>query len=590
MSSKQSPRKKEPQKKGRQKNGATFLPTLFAILKRSEMGNGKTMISWANGGKSLKVHDRDLFLTKVMPQYFATCSWNNFILQLKWYGFDRIGHDTFSHEKFNRRNRNQAEQIERLKQVKTWPEPPPSASLPSDDKKKVAIKKIPPKSKISRPQKKSSSHAVAKNNDDGDDDDDSTSSEEEVEFREKAASKPPSRGQSKRNVSGKSDDTKMKAAALGSRKGQPKSSGSKKSDGRKKKVVASTAKEEDEDSEEDGRNEKKELKFAMKVMAIMDHSESDPKTKEIVSWVDNGTALQIYDRKKFVAEVLPRHFGKIKFTTNFAARLRWHGFEKVRYDVYRHKHFNRQYPEHCKQIKRLKDLKETVWPLDRDLKNKKREIEAADGISSVESSRMDKNEILAPSASQLQSEEDDDDTQLLPPWYDSSPEHPAASARSLDSKRPTTAASLASKEHTRPTAEVAASSSSRLVKPEAGFATKMPATNQQAPPRKSTAKTSASRKSAPKALAALELEADERKPKRLENVNVETVSGVAKPIAVPVSSKNAAPRMGSATEVGGKRKSVENEQSRYVRRRVNEQPTETEEKSSGLLSPSCSIM
>ena len=462
MSSKRSPIKKEPQKQGirsRQKSGGSFLPTLFAILERSELGNGKTMISWVHGGKALKVHNRDLFIGKVMPEHFTTCTWSNFTLQLKWYGFDRIGHDTFSHKNFTRSNRNRSERIERLKQLKAWPEPPPpppQASLSSDEKdenktkrggtkKKGAPKKAPPKSKVSRPQKKKSlSLAVAKKND-NDDESSSTASADEVESRKRAASKPPPKRQSKRNVPGKGDDKKMTAVASGSRKGQPKTTDIRKSGERKSQVATSSKRKDEADSDDDDKSERKELKFAMKVMAIMEQSESDARTKDIVSWVDNGTAFQIYDRKKFVADVLPLHFGKIQFATNFASRLRWHGFEKVRYDVYRHKNFNRQHPKQCEQIQRLKDLKGTVWPLDRDLKKRKGE--------------------------------------------------------------------------SKPVAQ--------------------------------------------KEKKSMELEADSKLPNRLESVNV---------------------------EMGEKRKSDENEHPRKVRRKIDQQPAEMEEESSGLFSSSCSIM
>jgi len=83
-----------------------FPMKLHKIVERCEIDGYSSIISWMPHGRSFKIHNRNEFVTKVMPKYFYITRFTSFIRQLTLYGFYkcRKGADkgSFFHELFLR--------------------------------------------------------------------------------------------------------------------------------------------------------------------------------------------------------------------------------------------------------------------------------------------------------------------------------------------------------------------------------------------------------------------------------------------------------------------------------------------------------
>jgi len=81
-----------------------FPMKLHKIVERCEIDGYSDIISWMPHGRSFKIHNRNEFVTKVMPKYFYITRFTSFIRQLTLYGFYkcRKGADkgSFFHELF----------------------------------------------------------------------------------------------------------------------------------------------------------------------------------------------------------------------------------------------------------------------------------------------------------------------------------------------------------------------------------------------------------------------------------------------------------------------------------------------------------
>ena len=104
-----------------------FLEQLFRILERSETTDPswKEIISWTDNGTAFAIKNSPEFESTIMPTEFAkNGTMSNFVLNLKWYEFDRIGNGKYRHKHFTRPNKTRALQIPRRKTgdgpVKGW--------------------------------------------------------------------------------------------------------------------------------------------------------------------------------------------------------------------------------------------------------------------------------------------------------------------------------------------------------------------------------------------------------------------------------------------------------------------------------------
>ena len=93
---------------------------------------------------------------------------------------------------------------------------------------------------------------------------------------------------------------------------------------------------------------KRDLSFPMKLLSILDQSESDPKVFQMISWVRKGKAFQVHDVKEFSATIMPDYFNDDRFYT-FYQEMRSYGFESVQGTrlCYRHPQFLRHNRRQC---------------------------------------------------------------------------------------------------------------------------------------------------------------------------------------------------------------------------------------------------
>jgi hypothetical protein len=96
-----------------------FFPCkLFIMLEDAEKEIFSDIVSWVQGGTAFKVHNRQEFVTKVMPNYFDQTQFESFRRQLNMYGFSRInkGKDrgVAAHPSFLRGHRGLCEKLTRV--------------------------------------------------------------------------------------------------------------------------------------------------------------------------------------------------------------------------------------------------------------------------------------------------------------------------------------------------------------------------------------------------------------------------------------------------------------------------------------------
>jgi hypothetical protein len=100
--------------------------------------------------------------------------------------------------------------------------------------------------------------------------------------------------------------------------------------------------------------------FPRKLMYMMDKEDSS-----VVHWLPHGDAFKIRDHEKLVAEILPKYFGHIKFTS-FERQLHVYGFRRITKGpdtgAFRHEMFRRNRPDLCAQMKRSKRKSGTPSP------------------------------------------------------------------------------------------------------------------------------------------------------------------------------------------------------------------------------------
>ena len=89
--------------------------------------------------------------------------------------------------------------------------------------------------------------------------------------------------------------------------------------------------------------------FPYKLLDIMDRSEYDRKYAQIISWVENGSAIQIYNTEDFETTIMPSYFSFTNFR-NFYHQLFVYGFKTIGDKCYYHRHFQWENRELCQQI------------------------------------------------------------------------------------------------------------------------------------------------------------------------------------------------------------------------------------------------
>lgn len=81
---------------------------------------------------------------------------------------------------------------------------------------------------------------------------------------------------------------------------------------------------------------------------------SNKEVVDVISWLPHGESFIIYDREKFVSDILPVFFKESKFPS-FARKLNRWGFERINRGVetgsFKHKYFKRDNRELCKKMK-----------------------------------------------------------------------------------------------------------------------------------------------------------------------------------------------------------------------------------------------
>jgi len=96
---------------------------LFAMLEDSEKENFADIVSWVADGTAFKVHKRQEFVEKVMPNYFDQTQFESFRRQLNMYGFSRIskGKDrgVAAHPFLRRGERALCQQVKRVSKSPT---------------------------------------------------------------------------------------------------------------------------------------------------------------------------------------------------------------------------------------------------------------------------------------------------------------------------------------------------------------------------------------------------------------------------------------------------------------------------------------
>ena len=94
------------------------------------------------------------------------------------------------------------------------------------------------------------------------------------------------------------------------------------------------------------------MKFILKLYSIL----VDAKLRKVVSWGPGNRGFVIFRKKKFINEVLPKHF-RTSVYESFQRQLNLHGFRKIKADrknhtAFDHEHFCRGQTELLKLIQR----------------------------------------------------------------------------------------------------------------------------------------------------------------------------------------------------------------------------------------------
>mmetsp|Transcript_26426 Transcript_26426/g.47749 ORF Transcript_26426/g.47749 Transcript_26426/m.47749 type:complete len:288 (+) Transcript_26426:117-980(+) len=91
------------------------------------------------------------------------------------------------------------------------------------------------------------------------------------------------------------------------------------------------------------------MTFPQKLMQIV----SDESTNDVVAWLPHGKGFQIYKKRKFASDVLPKAFKQSKYTS-FTRKLNRWGFTRVtrgpETGAYYHKYFQRGNTRLCMQM------------------------------------------------------------------------------------------------------------------------------------------------------------------------------------------------------------------------------------------------
>jgi hypothetical protein len=64
-----------------------FPQLLLALLKDAESDGNDHIVSWTIDGLAFKVHQRDVFMKQILPNYFGLTKYNSFARQLQLWGF-----------------------------------------------------------------------------------------------------------------------------------------------------------------------------------------------------------------------------------------------------------------------------------------------------------------------------------------------------------------------------------------------------------------------------------------------------------------------------------------------------------------------
>ena len=95
-----------------------FPQVLYQLLEKSEQEGFTSIISWLPENRGFKVHEREEFVSSVLPHYFKQTKIKSFHRQLNIYGFERINHGrdvgAYRHPFFVRGRPELIDQIERL--------------------------------------------------------------------------------------------------------------------------------------------------------------------------------------------------------------------------------------------------------------------------------------------------------------------------------------------------------------------------------------------------------------------------------------------------------------------------------------------
>lgn len=104
--------------------------------------------------------------------------------------------------------------------------------------------------------------------------------------------------------------------------------------------------------------------FAMKAHFMLECTSSSTNSC-IVRWLPHGRAFKVYDKDRFVREILPRCLSKQKFYTSFQRQLNMYGFillnaKADEKGAYYHKYFLRGRPDLCALIVRSRTSESSV--------------------------------------------------------------------------------------------------------------------------------------------------------------------------------------------------------------------------------------
>ena len=72
-------------------NATTRFPVkLYTMLSNAKEGNYEHIVSWNLDGLSFKIHDKELFVKNIMPEFTTQTKFRSFQKQLNLYGFERL--------------------------------------------------------------------------------------------------------------------------------------------------------------------------------------------------------------------------------------------------------------------------------------------------------------------------------------------------------------------------------------------------------------------------------------------------------------------------------------------------------------------